>query len=139
MPFFILATAVLVAKFFAYAAYAGALNRRFGTSHHRYRVSGARMLLSLLFTGLHALVLAGVGRLGSIGETIIFSPAPLVLAVAFAVLAWYIVLGAFFTSASSSSADLSRALVNGTLISAGFAMVTAALALAGLLHGINIC
>jgi hypothetical protein len=140
MNLFLVAVAVLAAKFFAYAAYAGALNRRFGTKHGTFRVSAVRMLLSLVFTAVNAAIFLGLARLApSTFEALTFSPLPLVTAVLFALLAWSIVLRIFFTSPTSSATDRNAALVTGTLISAGMAVVAFVLGMMGLMSEINIC
>jgi hypothetical protein len=140
MVVYLVAAAVLLVKFLVYAAYAGALNRRFGTSHRPWRVSGVRMLLSLVFTAANAGFFIGLAHVAPAAfEAIAFSPFPLVTAIGFALLAWYIVLRIFFTTPTSSSADFHAALWLGTLISAMLAGLTFVLSMFGLMSSINIC
>lgn len=140
MVIYLVAAAVLAGKFLAYAAYAGALNRRFGTTHSRLRVAGLRMLLSLVFTAINVGLFRALAHLDPVAfEAITFSPVPLITAVLFAMLAWYIVLRAFFIGPSSASGAVAGALALGTLLSAAIAVATAFLGMLGVMSEVRLC
>lgn len=140
MIIYLVAAAVLAGKFLAYAAYAGALNRRFGTAHSRLRVAGVRVLLSLVFTAMNFGLFRALSHLDPAAfEAITFSPVPLITAVLFAMLAWYIVLRAFFISPSSASGSVVGALALGTLISAVIAVAAGFLGMLGVMSEVRFC
>lgn len=139
MVIYLVAAAVLAGKFLAYAAYAGALNRRFGTNHSRVRVAGLRVLLSLVFTAINFGLFRALSHLDPAAfEAITFSPVPLITAVLFAMLAWYIVLRTFFIGPSSAG-SVAGAVALGTLLSAAIAVAAGFLGMLGVMSEVRFC
>jgi hypothetical protein len=132
MEWSITVVVVLVIKFLIYAAFANVLNLWFGKAENKYIVSGVRMLLSLLLTGLNAL-LGGMLSLSAAYSWM----APFVLAPIFALLAWYIVIRIFY--ASQYTSVMGKALLMGTLLSIAVGIVVAFLSFIGLMSTINFC
>jgi hypothetical protein len=133
MVWYIAAAAILLAKFFTYALYARSLNTWFGATHNPYRVSGVRILLSLLFTGINTLI----GKAAMDKAQATWQLIPVIMSIVFACIAWYILLRIFY--GVSPAATRNKALLFGTLISMAFAGISAFLALIGLLNSVNFC